>query len=54
MDLLYDYVNPYVEFSDKPFELRSKFPNRAFAESEEKNLLELGLAPSSALVVHTK
>jgi len=34
MEHLYDYVNPYVEFSDKPFELRSKFPNRAYSESE--------------------
>ena len=54
MDMLYDFVTPYAEFSDKPFELRSKFPNRAYAESEGKNLAELGLAPSSALVVHTK
>ena len=54
MDLLYDFITPYVEFDDKPYELRSKFPNRAYAESETKNLGELGLAPSSALVVHSK
>ena len=30
MDMLYDYVTPYIEFDDKAFELRSKFPNRAF------------------------
>jgi len=54
VDLLYDYVSPYVEFSDKPYELRSKFPNKAYDEHGQKTLEELGLAPSSALVVHTK
>ena len=54
IDLLYDFVSPYSEFSDKPFELRSKFPNKAFDVNDAKTLEELGLAPSSALVVHTK
>lgn len=54
MDLAYDFISPYIEFTDKPFELRSKFPNKAYAENESKTLEELGLAPGSALVVHTK
>jgi len=54
MSLLYDYVSPYVEFDDKPYELRSKFPNKAYEENEVKNMLDLGLAPSSALVVASK
>ena len=51
MDALYDFIDPYVEFSDKKYELRSKFPNRAYSIKETQNLGELGLAPSSALVV---
>ena len=54
MSLLYDYVSPYIEFDDKPYELRSKFPNKAYEENEVKNMQDLGLAPSSALVVASK
>lgn len=54
IDMLYDYVTPYIEFDDKPYELRSKFPNKAYDENDQKSLAELGLAPSSALVVHSK
>lgn len=54
MDSLYDFVTPYAEFDDKPFVIRSKFPNRAYEISEEKNLEELGLAPNCALVLQTK
>lgn len=34
IDLLYDFVTPYVEFDDKPYELRSKFPNKAYDEND--------------------
>jgi len=44
-------VSPYIEFDEKPFELRSKFPNKAYSKDEAKNMEELGLAPSCALVV---
>lgn len=54
MAALYDAIEPYIELSDKAFELRSKFPNRAYDKAETQNLEELGLAPSSALVVHSK
>ena len=53
MSELYEAIEPYVEFNDKKFELRSKFPNRAYSKSDSATLEELGLAPSSALVVHS-
>ena len=54
MAQVYDYIQPYIEFPDKPFELRTKFPNKAYAENETQTLEQLGLAPGSAMVVHTK
>lgn len=54
MDSLYDFVSPYAEFDDKPFVIRSKFPNKAFEINEQKNLEELGLAPNCALVLQSK
>ena len=51
MQQVYDYVHPYVESAEKPYEIRSKFPNRAYARQESKTLEELGLAPSCALVI---
>jgi hypothetical protein len=51
MASVYEHINPYVEFSDKKYEVRSKFPNKAFAQDDSKSLEELGLAPSSALVI---
>ena len=48
---VYKAVRPYLEKSGSQFEIRSKFPNRAFDENETKNLKELGLAPSSALFI---
>ena len=53
MTELYEAIEPYIEFNDKKFELRSKFPNRAYSKTETATLEELGLAPSSALVVHS-
>jgi len=38
VDALYDFVNPYVEFSDKEFQIRSKFPNRAYEINESQTL----------------
>lgn len=54
MAALYEAVEPYIELNDRAFELRSKFPNRAYEKGETQNLEQLGLAPSSALVVHSK
>lgn len=50
---LYEAIDPYVEFTDKVYELRSKFPNRGYSKDEGDDLEKLGLAPSSALVIHT-
>ena len=51
MEMLYNFVTPYIEFDDKPFVLRSKFPNKAFKEDEEGTMASLGLAPNYALQV---
>lgn len=53
MRKVYKAVRPYLENPKNGglFELRSNFPNRAYTEIEEKNLKELGLAPSCALIV---
>lgn len=51
---LYEAIEPYIEFTDKEYELRSKFPNRGYDKEENDDLEKLGLAPSSALVVHSK
>lgn len=53
MALLYDFVTPYIEYDDKPFVLRSKFPNKAFTKQETQNLEQLGLAPNYALQVQS-
>mmetsp|Transcript_16067 Transcript_16067/g.27113 ORF Transcript_16067/g.27113 Transcript_16067/m.27113 type:complete len:145 (-) Transcript_16067:17-451(-) len=50
---LYESVQPYIEFDEKQFYLRTKFPNRAYEKSESASLQELGLAPSSAMVVQS-
>ena len=51
---VYQIVKPYIENRGKPFEIRTNFPKRAYEESDIKNLKELGLAPSSALVIQLK
>ena len=48
---VYKAVRPYLEKKSQLFELRSKFPNRAYIETEPQSLKDLGLAPSSALVI---
>lgn len=49
---VYDYVLAYIEGDDATvFELRTNFPNRAYSKEDPKTLKELGLAPSSALIV---
>ena len=49
---VYDYVTPYIESADGTFfELRTNFPNKAYQKQETKTLKELGLAPSSALII---
>jgi len=51
--LIYKLVKPYLENKDKAFKLRTNFPNKAYEQNEDKNLKELGLAPSCALVVQS-
>ena len=46
---VYNLVTAYAE-SDK-FELRTNFPNKAYATQDTKNLKELGLAPSSVMIM---
>ena len=49
---VYEYVLPYIESADgTQFELRTNFPNKAYARDDVKTLKELGLAPSSALII---
>jgi len=38
MDMVYDYINPYVEYSDKQYEVRSKFPNKAYKIDDQSSL----------------
>jgi hypothetical protein len=52
ISVVYKYVRPYLEGGKAiKFELRTSFPNRSYPEDETKTLKELGLAPSSALIV---
>ena len=49
---VYEYVLPYIESTDgTQSELRTNFPNKAYARDDVKTLKELGLAPSSALII---
>ena len=49
---VYDYILPYIESDDGvAIELRTNFPNKAYQQTDIKTLKELGLAPSSALIV---
>jgi len=49
---VYKLVTPYIEGkSDTRFELRTNFPNRSYNAGDAKTLKELGLAPSSALII---
>ncbi len=48
---IYSSVKPYLENKGKSFEVRTTFPNKAYDEQDPRTLKELGLAPSSALVV---
>ena len=51
---IYAAVKPYVENKGKLFEVRTTFPNKAYDEQDPRTLKELGLAPSSALVIQLK
>ena len=52
ISIVYKYIRPYLEGGKGlKFELRTSFPNRHYTEDETKTLKELGLAPSSALIV---
>ena len=54
MALVYKHINPYIENKGKAYEVRTTFPNKAYPENETKTLKELGLAPSSAVVIQLK
>jgi hypothetical protein len=52
MAKIYDLVEPYSEReAARKFELRTNFPNKAYGVDEVKNLKDLGLAPSSVLIM---
>ena len=52
IDAVYKLVEPYSEFKgEKSFELRTNFPNMAYLQSNLKTLKELGLAPSSVMIM---
>ena len=51
---VYEAVRPYAEARGRPFEVRTTFPNKAYEETDPRSLKELGLAPSSALVMQPK
>lgn len=38
MKEVYEHVHPYVEFPDKPYQIRSKFPNKAYSKDDLKTL----------------
>ena len=48
---VYTYVRPYAEEPKRKFNVRSNFPRRAIEEGDAQSLKELGLFPSSALVL---
>lgn len=51
IESVYKYVKPYIESKGSDFELRTNFPNKAYEKADVKTLQELGLAPSSAMIV---
>ncbi len=53
MKEVYKAVRPYIENQEasKKFIVRTNFPNKVYLENDQKNLKELGLAPSCALVI---
>lgn len=51
MEVVYKLVKPYTEEKGIQFELRTNFPNRAYEQKEDQSLKDLGLAPSSAMIV---
>jgi hypothetical protein len=52
IDAVYKLVEPFSEFKgEKPFELRTSFPNKAYLPQNPQTLKELGLAPSSVLMM---
>jgi len=51
---VYAAVKPFLESKGRAFEVRTNFPNKAYDEGDPHTLKELGLAPSSALVIQPK
>lgn len=47
----YSVLKNYTEGTNVAFVLRTNFPSRSYEISESKNLKELGLAPSSAMII---
>ena len=56
MNSVYKAVRPYIEKREfaQRFVVRTNFPNKVYDEIDPRNLKELGLAPSCALVLQLK
>lgn len=55
IDVVYELIENFSETEDKnKFELRTNFPNKSYDLNEAKNLKDLGLAPSSVLIMRAK
>ena len=52
MQVVYDYIKPYLEDSKAEVEIRSVFPRKTYEEKDAQSLKQLGLFPSAALVIH--
>ena len=49
---IYKYIYIYIYRESANYEIMCNFPRKNFLASEQLSLKELGLAPSSALVMH--
>jgi UBX domain-containing protein 11 len=52
MQLVYEYIKPYLEDETKKVEVRSNFPKKSYEEGDPTSLKDLGLYPTAALVIH--
>lgn len=51
ISVAYSVLKNYTEGKNISFVLRTNFPSRSYELNEQKNLKELGLAPSSAMII---
>eukprot|EP00344_Euplotes_crassus_P008057 CAMPEP_0196998096 /NCGR_PEP_ID=MMETSP1380-20130617/3562_1 /TAXON_ID=5936 /ORGANISM="Euplotes crassus, Strain CT5" /LENGTH=468 /DNA_ID=CAMNT_0042414541 /DNA_START=8 /DNA_END=1414 /DNA_ORIENTATION=+ len=52
MNIIYEYIQPYLEDGTSKVEIRSNFPRKTYEKEGAENLKQLGLFPSAALVIH--